>query len=434
MAKKETKVENIEETRKEPANVHKVNVKIEGADWTKALDQAFARKQKTVKVDGFRAGKVPRDIFEKKFGKEALFIDAADMSVQVAYMKAITDSKLIPVTKPEVDIKSIDENGVEFVFTITTKPEVVVKKYKGLNIKPETVEVTDEEVNHELGHLLERYTELVVKEEGKVENGDIAVIDFEGFKEGVAFDGGKGENYSLEIGSNTFIPGFEEQVIGMATGEEKDLNVTFPEEYGAADLAGQAVVFKVKVNEIKQKVARELDEEFFEDLGMEGINSEETLKAQIKESIQAQKEAEAENKYVDALLEAVAKNVEADVPQTMVDEETDRLVGRFEEQMKMQGISLDLYYQFTQSNEEALRSQMEKEAYNNVLYRLMLEQIMTEEKIEVTKEEALNEAEELANKYQMDKAEFLKQFGGIDMVQYDLEVRKTIELLKELNK
>ena len=434
MAKKETKVENIEETRKEPANVHKVNVKIEGADWTKALDQAFARKQKTVRVDGFRAGKVPRDIFEKKFGKEALFIDAADMSVQVAYIKAMTDSKLIPVTQPEVDIKSIDENGVEFVFTITTKPEVVVKKYKGLNIKPETVEVTDEEVNHELGHLLERYTELVVKEEGKVENGDIAVIDFEGFKEGVAFDGGKGENYSLEIGSNTFIPGFEEQVIGMATGEEKDLNVTFPEEYGAADLAGQPVVFKVKVNEIKQKVARELDEEFFEDLGMEGINSEETLKAQIKESIQAQKEAEAENKYVDALLEAVAKNVEADVPQTMVDEETDRLVGRFEEQMKMQGISLDLYYQFTQSNEEALRSQMEKEAYNNVLYRLMLEQIMTEEKIEVTKEEALNEAEELANKYQMDKAEFLKQFGGIDMVQYDLEVRKTIELLKELNK
>lgn len=434
MAKKETKVENIEETRKEPANVHKVNVKIEGTDWTKALDQAFARKQKTVRVDGFRAGKVPRDIFEKKFGKEALFLDAADMSVQVAYMKAITDSKLIPVTQPEIDIKSIDENGVEFVFTITTKPEVVVKKYKGLNIKPETVEVTDEEVNHELGHLLERYTELVVKEEGKVENGDIAVIDFEGFKEGVAFDGGKGENYSLEIGSNTFIPGFEEQVIGMATGEEKDLNVTFPEEYGAADLAGQPVVFKVKVNEIKQKVARELDEEFFEDLGMEGINSEETLKAQIKESIQAQKEAEAENKYVDTLLEAVAKNVEADVPQTMVDEETDRLVGRFEEQMKMQGISLDLYYQFTQSNEEALRSQMEKEAYNNVLYRLMLEQIMTEEKIEVTKEEALKEAEELANKYQMDKAEFLKQFGGIDMVQYDLEVRKTIELLKELNK
>ena len=434
MAKKETKVEKVEETRKEPANIHKVNVKVEGADWTKALDQAFAKKQKTVKVDGFRAGKVPRDIFEKKFGKEALFLDAADMSVQVAYIKAMTDSKLIPVTQPEVDIKSIDENGVEFVFTITTKPEVVVKKYKGLNVKPGKVEVTDEEVNHELGHLLERYTELVVKEEGKVENGDIAVIDFEGFKDGVAFDGGKGENYSLEIGSNTFIPGFEDQVIGMSTGEEKDLNVTFPEEYGAADLAGQAVVFKVKVNEIKQKVARELDEEFFEDLGMEGVDSEESLKNAIKDSIKAQKEMDAENAYVDRILEAVAKHVEVDIPQEMVDEEVERLMGRFAEQMKMQGISLDLYYQFTGSSEAELKSQMEKEAYNNVLYRLMLEEIMTIEKIEVTEEEAEKEAEELAKKYQMNKDEFLKQFGGIDMVQYDLEVRKTIELLKELNK
>ena len=427
MAKKEI----TEETKK--TNVHEVVVKIEGEDWKKALDAAFAKKQRTVKVDGFRAGKVPREIYEKKFGKESLFIDAADLSVQTAYVKAMEDSKLIPVVQPEVDLKSLNENGVEFVFTITTKPEVKVKKYKGLNVKPETVEVTDEEVNHELGHLLERYTELAVKE-GKVENKDVAVIDFEGFKDGVAFDGGKGENYSLEIGSNTFIPGFEEQVIGMATGEEKDLNVTFPEEYGAADLAGQAVVFKVKVNEIKQKVARELDEEFFEDLGMEGVNSEETLKDQIKESIKAQKEYDVENKYVDALLEAVAKNVEVDIPQAMVDEETDRLVGRFEEQMKMQGISLDLYYQFTQSSEKELREQMEKEAYNNVLYRLMLEEIMTLEKVEVTLEDAEKEAEELANKYQVEKSEFLAQFGGLEMIQYDLEMRKTMDLLKELNK
>ena len=432
MAKKET---NVEETKKETTNnVHEVVVKIEGEDWTKALDKAFAKKQKTAKVDGFRAGKVPRDIYEKKFGKESLFIDAAEYSLQDAYMKAMEDSKLIPVVQPEVDLRSLSENGVEYVFTITTKPEVNVKKYKGLNVQPETVEVTDEEVNHELGHLLERYTELTVKEEGTVENGDIAVIDFEGFKDGVAFDGGKGENYSLEIGSNTFIPGFEEQVIGMATGEEKDLNLTFPEEYGAQDLAGQAVVFKVKVNEIKQKVARELDEDFFEDLGMEGIDSEEALKAQIKESIQAQKEMDVENKYVDALLEAVAKNVEVNIPQAMVDEETERLIGRFEEQMKMQGISLDLYYQFTQSSEKELKEHMEKDAYNNVLYRLMLEEIMNQEKIEISLEDAEKEAEELANKYQMKKEDFLKEFGGLEMVQYDLEVRRTIDLLKELNK
>lgn len=419
------------ETKK---NVHEVVIKIEGAEWNKALDKVFAKKQKTAKVDGFRAGKVPRDIYEKNFGKESLYFDAADDLLQVAYVKAIEESNLIPAVQPGVDLKSINENGVEFVFNIITKPEVTVKNYKGLNIKPEEVKVTDEEINHELGHLLERYTELTTKEEGKVEEGEIAVIDFEGFKDGVAFEGGKGENYSLEIGSNTFIPGFEEQVKGMTIGEEKDLNLTFPEDYGAKDLAGADVVFKVKVNEIKQKVARELDEEFFEDLGMEGIDSEESLKNSIKDSIKAQKEMDAENAYVDRILEAVAKNVEVDIPQEMVDEEVERLMGRFAEQMKMQGISLDLYYQFTGSSEKELKANMEKEAYNNVLYRLMLEEIMTLEKIEVTEEEAEKEAEALAEKYQMDKKEFLAQFGGIDMIQYDLEIRKVMELLKELNK
>ena len=398
------------------------------------MDQAFSKKQKTAKVDGFRKGKVPRDIYEKHFGKESLFIDAADFVLQDAYVKAMEESKLIPVVQPAVDLKSLNEDGVEFTFKIITKPEVKVNKYKGLNIKPEKVEVTEEEVNHELGHLLERYTELVTKEEGAVEEGNVAVIDFEGFKDGVAFDGGKGENYSLEIGSHTFIPGFEEQVIGMKTGEEKEIEVTFPEEYGAKDLAGAKAVFKVKVNEIKEKQNRELDEEFFEDLGMDGVNSEETLKEEIKKSISAQKEMDAENKYVDAILEGVSKNVEVDIPEEMVEEEVTRLMHRFEEQMRMQGISLEVYYQFTQSSEADLRNQLEKEAYSNVLYRLMLEEIMNLEGIEVTAEDADKEAEELAKKYQMDKEDFLKEFGGIDMVQYDLEMRKTIELLKDANK
>lgn len=415
-------------------NVHEVVIKIEGKEWIDAIDKAFIKKQKTVKVDGFRPGKVPRDVYEKRFGKESLFIDAADAVLQAAYVKAMEDSKLIPVVQPSVDLKSLAEDGVEFKFTIITKPEVKVNKYKGLNIQPETVEVTAEEIEHELGHLLEKYTELVTKEDGAVENGDIAIIDFEGFKDGVAFDGGKGENYSLEIGSNTFIPGFEEQVIGMKVGEEKDLNLTFPEDYGAKDLAGANVIFKVKVNEIKQKQARELDEDFFEDLAMEGVNSEETLKEEIKNSIKAQKEMDAENNYIDRILEEVSKNVEVDIPEEMVDEEVNRLLGRFEEQMKMQGISLDLYYKFTNTKEADLKAQLEKEAYANVLYRLMLEEIMNIEKIEVSMEEAEKEAEELAKKYQMEKEEFLAQFGGVDMVQYDLEMRKTIELLKEANK
>ena len=420
--------------KKENKNIHEVTVKIEGKDWNDAIDKVFEKKQKTVKVDGFRKGKVPRTIFEKKFGKESLYLDAANDVLQLAYVKAIEDSKLIPVVQPSVDIKSIDESGVEFTFKVITKPEVKVNKYKGLKITPEKVEVTEEEINHELGHLLERYTELVTKDGGKVENGDVAIIDFEGFKDGVAFDGGKGENYSLEIGSNTFIPGFEEQVIGMKVGDEKDLDLTFPEDYGAKDLAGAKVVFKVKVNEIKVKQTRELDEDFFEDLGMEGIDSEDKLKDEIKASITAQKEMDAENKYVDSILEAVAKNVEVDIPEEMVEEEVDRLIKRFEQQMKMQGISLELYYQFTGSDEKALRDQMEKEAYNNVLYRLMLEEITNIEKIEITDEEAEKEAEELAKKYNMEKEDFLKEFGGIEMIQYDLEMRKVIDLLKEYNK
>ena len=420
--------------KKENKNIHEITVKIEGKDWTEANDKVFEKKQKTVKVDGFRKGKVPRTIFEKKFGKESLYLDAANDVLPLAYEKAIDDSKLIPVVQPSVDIKSIDESGVEFTFKIITKPEVKVNKYKGLKITPEKVEVTDEEINHELGHLLERYTELVTKDGGKVENGDVAIIDFEGFKDGVAFDGGKGENYSLEIGSNTFIPGFEEQVIGMKVGDERDLDLTFPEDYGAKDLAGAKVVFKVKVNEIKVKQTRELDEDFFEDLGMEGIDTEDKLKEEIKASITAQKEMDAENKYVDSILEAVAKNVDVDIPEEMVEEEIDRLMKRFEQQMKMQGISLDLYYQFTGSDEKALRDQMEKEAYNNVLYRLMLEEITNIEKIEISDEEADKEAEELAKKYNMEKDAFLKEFGGIEMIQYDLEMRKVIDLLKEYNK
>ena len=261
MAKKE-ETKEIKTEKKENKNKHEVTVKIDGDAWKNAIDKVFAKKQKTVKVDGFRQGKVPRNIYEKKFGKESLYLDAADAVLQDAYAKAMDDSKLVPVVQPEVNLKNIGEEGVEFTFKIITKPEVKVNKYKGLNIKLEEVEVTDEEINHELSHLLERYTELVTKD-GEVKNGDVAIIDFEGFKDGEAFDGGKGENYSLEIGSNTFIPGFEEQVIGMKAGDEKDLNVTFPEDYGAKDLAGAPVVFKVKVNEVKEKKTRELDEDFF---------------------------------------------------------------------------------------------------------------------------------------------------------------------------
>ena len=313
-------------------NKKELTVKIEGKEWTESIDKAFNEKVKTVTVDGFRKGKCPRDVFEKKYGKESLYIDAAEKLLGTAYERVMEENKdIIPVVQPKVDIKSIDESGVEFIFTIITAPEVKVKKYKGLKVKKDKVTVTKEEIEHELSHLLEKYTELVVKEKGKVENGDVAIIDFEGFKDGVAFDGGKGENYSLEIGSNTFIPGFEEQLIGMNSGEEKEINVTFPENYGASDLAGKEAVFKVKVNEIKVKETRELDKDFFEDLGMEGIDTKEKLEEEIKANIKANKDMEAENKYIDELLSEISKNVEVDIPEEIVDDEIQHMIHKYEE-------------------------------------------------------------------------------------------------------
>ncbi len=411
-------------------NIKEINIKVEGKEWEEALDKAFVKANAKAKIDGFRPGKAPKEVFLKKYGKEALYMDAADIVLDGAYRKVFEDNKdLNIVAQPEIGLKSIDEKGVEFTFKLTLKPEVKLGKYKGLNVKKDSVKVTKEEVEHEIEHLRSHYAENVVKE-GKVENGDIAIIDFEGFKDGKAFDGGKGENYSLTIGSNTFIPGFEDQIIGMAKGEEKDINVTFPEDYHSEELKGQPVVFKVKVNEIKEVKIPELDKDFFEDLGMEGIDSKESLESQVKENIKARRDADAENKYIDELLEAAAKNVEVDIPDVMISEEQDRILRQYEENLKMQGLTLEQFYQFTNSDEAALKEQMKDEATKRVTYRLMLEAIAKAEKIEITDEKANEEAETLAKRYQMPVDEFLKAFGGIEMIKYDLEMRGAIDALK----
>ena len=336
MAKKETKKvdekKEVKETKKDTKkNVHEVVIKIDGDAWTKALDNAFKKKQKTAKVDGFRKGKVPREIYEKHFGKESLFIDAADSVLQDAYTKAMEESKLVPVVQPAVDLKSLSEDGVEFTFKIVTKPEVKVKKYKGLNIKPEKVEVTEEEINHELGHLLERYTELVTKEDGAVEEGDTAVIDFEGFKDGVAFEGGKGENYSLEIGSHTFIPGFEEGVLGMKVGEEKDLHLKFPEDY-VKDLAGKEVVFHVTLNEIKTRILPDIDEDFFKDLGYDKVTNQDELVIEVEKVIKDRKTQDADDRFLEEVLKNASENMEVDLPEEIIDDEVHRMMHQFESQ------------------------------------------------------------------------------------------------------
>lgn len=411
-------------------NIHEIEIKIEGNEWKEAIDAAFTKAQKNVKVDGFRKGKVPRNIFEKRFGKESLYPDAIDVVLPAAYTRALENNKLEPIVQPKIDVKEIDENSVTILFTITTKPEVKVKKYTNLGVKKQTVKVTKKEIEDEIGKLVSNYADIVIKE-GNAEEGDTVVIDFKGFKDGIAFDGGKGENYPLELGSNTFIPGFEEQLIGLKSGDEKDVNVTFPEDYHSEELKGAKVVFKVKVHEVKTKQLPKMDEEFFKDLGYDNVENEEQLKDLIKVDLEAKKEYEVENKYVDDLLEEASKNTEVEIPTELIDEEVHRMIHQYEDNLKMQGITLEMFYQFTNSNEEALKEQMKGEAEKRVKYRFMLEEIISLEKIEVSDEEANKEAEELAKKYQMEKDEFIKQFGGLDMIKYDLKMQKVIEILKK---
>lgn len=418
--------------KKNDKNKHEKTIIIDGDAWKNALTKAYEKNNKKAKIDGFRPGKAPYDIYVKKFGVESLFLDAADMVVEDAYLKAIEEDKLIPVCEPEVNIKEVDDKKIEFVFTIITKPELTIKKYKDLKIKKEDASVSEEEIDEEIKHLLEHYAELEIKD-GKVENGDTVIIDYEGFVDGVAFEGGKAENYSLEIGSGSFIPGFEDQLIGMEKESEKEIEVTFPEDYHAENLKGQKATFKVKVHEIKTRKQRELDEEFFEDLGMEGVNSVETLRSSIKEHLETHKKNDVENKFVEDLMDAISKNTDVEIPDKMVEEEVDRLLKRAEENLKYQGISLDLYYQFTRTTEADLRNQLESEAFKNVLYRLILEEIIKLEKIEVTDEEIEEELAKMAERYKTSKEEIAKELGGKEMVKYDLEARHTFEKLSEYN-
>jgi trigger factor len=411
-------------------NVKEVKVKIEGKEWKDALEKAFVKANKKAKIDGFRPGKAPKDMFIKKYGMESLYMEAGDLVIEKAYMDVVNENKdLELVAQPDIKLNSVDDDHIEFVFTLVTKPEVKLGEYKGLDVKRASVKVTEKEIDQAVLEMRNRYAENVVKE-GNVEDGDIAVIDFEGFKDGVAFEGGKGENYSLTIGSHTFIPGFEEQLIGMEVGEERDINVSFPEDYHAEELKGAPVVFKVKVNEIKTVEIPELDKDFFADLGYEDIENEEQLRATVKETIKARKDADADNKYIDDLLKAASENAKVDIPEQMIHEEAHRMVHQYEEHLKMQGITLEQFFQFTNSNEQALMDQMHDEAKNRVLYRLVLEAIVKAEKIEVSEEEANKEAEELSKKYQMSKDEFLNAFGGLDMIKYDLTMKAAVDVLK----
>lgn len=411
-------------------NVHEIEIKLEGKEWKESVDRAFKEEQKKAKVDGFRTGKVPRDVYEKHYGKVNLYYSAINAEIGRLYEKVLKDNKLEPIIDPRIEIVEVDDEKAVIKFVITTKPEIKIKKYKELGVKKDTVKVTKEEIDKEVDNLRNRYADLVIKD-GKIESGDIAVIDFEGFINDKAFDGGKGENYSLTIGSNTFIPGFEDALIGHKAGEDVDVKVTFPKDYQSEELQGKKAVFKCKIHEVKEKQLPELDEDFFLDLEMENVKDEKSLREVCEEQIKARKDYDAENKYIDDLLEAVSKNTTVEIPNELTEEEIDRMVHEYAHNLEHQGITLDMFYQFTNSDEQALREQMRNDAEKRVKYRFMLEEIANLEKVKITDAAVNKEAEKLAKDYKVTKEEFLSHFGGMEALRYDLTIQKVIDIIKE---
>ncbi|WP_249669454.1 trigger factor [Bacillus altitudinis] len=416
---------------KQEGNEGVLIVEVDAETFNKALDDAFKKVVKQVSIPGFRKGKVPRGLFEQRFGVESLYQDALDILLPVEYPKAIDEAGIEPVDRPEIDVEKI-EKGESLIFTakVTVKPEVKLGDYKGLNVEKDDTSVSDEDVQEELKAMQNRQAELVVKEEGAIENGDTVVLDFEGFVDGEAFEGGKAENYSLEVGSGSFIPGFEEQLVGLEAGSEKDVEVTFPEEYHAEDLAGKPAVFKVKIHEIKAKELPALDDEFAKDVDEE-VETIAELTEKTKKRLEEAKENEAEGKLREELVAKASENAEVDVPQAMVDTELDRMMKEFEQRLQMQGMNLELYFQFSGQDEDALKEQMKEDAAKRVKSNLTLEAIAAAEDLQVSDEEVEEELSKMAEAYNMPVENIKQAIGSTEAMKEDLKVRKAIDFLVE---
>lgn len=413
---------------KQEGNEGVLTFEVSAEEFKKAIDEAFKKVVKNINEPGFRKGKMPRQMFNKKYGEEALYQDAIDIVLPEAYTKALDESGIEPVDRPEIDIESI-EKGQPVVFTakVTVKPEVKLGDYKGLEVTPLEETVTEEEINEQLSNHQARLAEMSVKEDAIVE-GDTATIDFEGFVGEEAFEGGKGEDYDLEIGSNTFIPGFEEQLVGSKAGDSKDVVVTFPEEYHAAELAGKEATFKVTVKEVKGKVLPELNDDFAKEVD-ESVEGLDALRTKLTEQTTEEKKQTAAQALRDDLVEKAAANAEVDIPQAMIDSEVDRMLQEFGQRLSQQGMNLDLYYQFSGQDEEALRAQMKEDAESRVRVSLTLEAIAAAEGIEVTEEDVNAELEKMTAQFGMTVDQIKTALGGTAILENDIRFQKTVEFL-----
>ena len=397
----------------------------------KALDQAFKKVVKQINVPGFRKGKVPRPIFEQRFGVEALYQDAVDILLPEAYGEAIDETGINPVAQPEINVTQI-EKGKEFIFEaiVTVEPEVKLGEYKGLEIDKQDTGLTDEELQESIDHSLGHLAEMVVKEDGVVKNGDTVNIDFTGSVDGEEFDGGQAEGYDLEVSSGSFIPGFEEQLEGMKVDEEKDVVVTFPEEYHAEELAGKEATFKTKVNEIKFKDVPELNDEIANELDSNAETVDE-YKENLRKRLTEQKVTEAENTEKEEAINKATDNTTIDIPEAMVNTELDRMIQEFGQRIQQQGLGIQTYYQISGQSEDQLREQMKDDAEQRVKTNLTLTAIADAENIEVSDEDIDKELEKMSEQFNISVEDIKSTLGNTDVVKNDVRIQKVIDLLRD---
>ena len=416
---------NIKSNEKKENSAIELVIEVSAAEFDAAINKVYNKQKKNIMVPGFRKGKVPRKMVEKMYGEQVFFEDAVEEAYPAAYDAALKEAGIVPVAYPKLEIVEVSKDGFTFKALVTVQPEASVKEYKGLVVAKPEVKVTAADVKAEMKPYIDRASRLVSVDR-KAKKGDVAVIDFEGFKDGVAFEGGKGENYSLELGSGTFVPGFEEQVIGMKAGEEKDLDITFPENY-TADLAGAAVVFKVKVNEVKERQEPALDDEFAKDVSE--FDTLDEFKKDLKEKLKARRQQQAERDYEAAVIDALLENLVCDVPEAMVDYRADKMVEEQAMRMQQNGLNFQDYLKYMGLSMDDVRAQAKTAADRAVRTALALDAVAKAEGIQVTQEELDAEVKRLAEQFNVTEEQVREVTNESDMKQ-DLGSKKALELVK----
>lgn len=420
---------SLKTTNNVETNKYELEIEISAEDFEAAIEKAYLKARKNIAMPGFRKGKAPRKLIEKEYGEQVFFEDAVNLLYAPVVNGAVEESGLELVTRPEVEVTEISkENGVKLKATCITKPEVEVKDYKGIEVEKVVNPVTDEDINKQLDALREKNVTVETVDDRAAENGDDVVIDFEGFKDDVAFEGGKAEDFTLSLGSGQFIPGFEDQIVGHNAGEEFDINVTFPEEYQVKELAGAPAVFKIKLKSISKKVMPELDDDMVKD--STEFDTVDEYKADVKKKLE-----EANEKHADAEVEAkifdkVIENMTAEIPQVMFDNRVNEMVSELEQRLAPQGISLDLYMQYTGQTIDTVKKAYAEQAEKQVKLRLALEKIAELENVEVTEDELKAEFDKLAEAYKLD-VDQIKQFIHDDDLKKDIAVGKAVDLIKD---